>query len=197
MRLPKTRSVVLLTALLGLAVGVPMVQAGASSGSAAVSVVDDSFTPATVKVAQGHSVTWTFKDPVQHSTTSDQGFWTSGLKSSGTYTRAFPDAGTFAYHCTMHSFMKGHVQVPLADSGSSSHGWTLHWSSAASTPSSIRFDVQYRKSGASTWSSWRTRSASRSALFNPSRSATYQVRARTDLGSKASGWSPLLTVKIT
>lgn len=87
--------------------------AGAPSAAAgAVSVSGNRFQPDAVTVKAGESVTWTFRDPVGHSATADDGSFDSGVKRDGaTFTQTFSAAGTFAYHCTIHSAMKGTVTV--------------------------------------------------------------------------------------
>lgn len=70
------------------------------------------FSPATVTVAPGGSVTWTNDDPIPHTVTADNGKWTSGnLEQGKTYTHKFSAAGTYAYHCDIHPYMKGTVIV--------------------------------------------------------------------------------------
>jgi plastocyanin len=168
------------------------------AGAATTTVVVDNmaFSPRTVTVTLGNSVTWSFKE--LHTSTSNQGFWNSGQKSSGTYVKTFLDAGSYAYHCTLHSDMTGTVRVPVKASGTSAQGYTVRWSTRTSTPSSRRYDVQYKKVGATSWTTWRSSTSSRSAFFNPSSSASYYVHARTRIvGGSASGWSPSITVKIT
>lgn len=195
MRIRRLRVLALSLPLLGLSFLVPHAGATAPVG-ASVSVANMAFTPATVKVTQGKSVAWTFH--AVHTTTSDQGFWDSGNQNPGmVYTHTFTDAGTYRYHCSIHPDMLGAVQVPLRASGASSKGWRITWSSASTTPASHRFDFSYRRVGTSTWIKSRVRTASRSTVFNPARSASYQVRARSYLGSAVSGWSPVMTIKIT
>ena len=44
--------------------------------------------------------------------TADDGSFASGtLAETGTFTRAFPATGTFAYHCAIHPSMTGEVVV--------------------------------------------------------------------------------------
>lgn len=83
-----------------------------SGGAGAVSVSGSRFQPDAVTVKVGESVTWTFRDPVGHSATADAGSFDSGVKRDGaTFTQTFSTAGTFAYHCTIHSAMKATVTV--------------------------------------------------------------------------------------
>ncbi len=91
--------------------------------SAPVSITGYAFSPSSVMVKAGSSVTWTNNDPVQHTTTSDAGTWNSGQLSAasggayggtsagGSYSHTFSSAGTFAYHCANHSYMTGTVTV--------------------------------------------------------------------------------------
>jgi plastocyanin len=92
-----------------------------------VLVQNNSFTPATVTVAAGSTVKWTWAtcsgstDPyaggagqtcVDHSVAWDAGGTGSATQQVGTYQRAFATAGTYAYHCAVHgSAMSGKVVV--------------------------------------------------------------------------------------
>jgi len=166
-------------------------QAGAS-----VTVANMAFSPASVTVGLGESVTWTFQDATSHTSTSDQGFWDSGTKSGGaTYSRAFTSAGTFAYHCTIHSMMRGKVAVPLTVSGSPGAGWTLRWSTKKGK-GGVTFDVQTRL-GSGKWKPLVTGATSASQKFDPAKAGSYSVRARTVKGGSRSGWSPTTTVPIS
>src|SRR4051794_9890706 len=74
--------------------------------TAAVSVMDDFFSPKQVTIAAGGTVTWTWMASASHTVTSDTGlFDSSPPKSSGTFSFTFPNAGTFPYHCLVHGFM--------------------------------------------------------------------------------------------
>lgn len=84
-------------------------------GSTIVIIRDFAFSPAQVHVAPGSKVTWVNcgapADPA-HTSTSDTGVWGSPLLSpGGTYTQAFPTAGTFPYHCVPHPGMTASVVV--------------------------------------------------------------------------------------
>lgn len=85
--------------------------AGAANGS--VSIASFAFSPSTVTVNVGESVTWTNNQAgVPHTVTSDSGAFDSGnLSSGGTFQHTFTTAGTFAYHCNIHPSMQGTVVV--------------------------------------------------------------------------------------
>jgi len=96
------------------------VQAGfalAQTGGSSVTISDFQFTPATLQVAQGTTVTWTNNGPTNHTTTSDSGAWDSGALQAGkSFSFKFNTPGTFAYHCSIHPSMKGTITVAAASS---------------------------------------------------------------------------------
>lgn len=76
----------------------------------AVTMTDNSFMPATIRVSAGSTVTWHNEGNATHTSTGDD--WDSGsVGSEGEYERPFPAAGTFDYECIFHSGMEGTVIV--------------------------------------------------------------------------------------
>jgi plastocyanin len=78
------------------------------------STSDFRFNPAVVNVAVGTTVVWTNHSSlgIAHTTTSDTGMWDSGNLAPGqSFSFTFTSAGSFAYHCTIHPFMHGTVNV--------------------------------------------------------------------------------------
>ncbi len=72
------------------------------------------FTPATLTVAVGTTVTWSNNDGVAHTSTSDSGVWDTGnIPAGSSKTTTFGTKGTFPYNCTYHASMgmKGTVIV--------------------------------------------------------------------------------------
>ncbi|HYF62027.1 MAG TPA: plastocyanin/azurin family copper-binding protein, partial [Herpetosiphonaceae bacterium] len=77
-----------------------------------VSIVDFAFSPQNLTVTIGTSVTWTNNGATAHTTTSDTAGWDSGSLGAGqTFNHTFAAAGTFPYHCTIHSGMTGTITV--------------------------------------------------------------------------------------
>ncbi len=70
-----------------------------------------SFSPASVTIAVGGTVTWTNHDVTTHTTTNTAGVWNSSLAPGATFSRVFPAAGKFDYKCTIHSAMGGSITV--------------------------------------------------------------------------------------
>lgn len=76
------------------------------------------FDPSTITVTTGTTITWTNKDAIGHSVTSDTGVFDSGIiNASGTFSYTFDTAGTFTYHCKVHSTMTASVIVKLPTTG--------------------------------------------------------------------------------
>lgn len=188
-------------ASMALAALVGAAPAGAASTRAVV-INSFAFGPRVVTVAQGTTVRWTQQDPgVQHTSTSDQGFWSSAPLSTGqSYSQlaAFESAGSYSYHCAIHPDMTGQVRVLLAASGSAARGWTVRWSRLRTAPAGRAYDVQVKAPGAKAWKAFRTRTTRPAAFVHPRRAGHYLFRARTEnlTGHRVSGWSPARSVPI-
>jgi plastocyanin len=87
--------------------------AAAASGS--VTISDFEFTPASITVDVGDTVTWSNAGPTAHSATATAGSFDTGIFSEGqSRSHTFDEAGTFSYICTPHPQMKGTVTVQAA-----------------------------------------------------------------------------------
>jgi plastocyanin len=83
-----------------------------AGGSSAVEMKDLAFNPASITVSSGSTVTWTNNDTTAHTVTFDDASADSGARDPrSTFDHTFATAGTFAYHCNIHSFMHGTVTV--------------------------------------------------------------------------------------
>jgi plastocyanin len=85
------------------------------NAKAAVSIDNFVFSPATLTVAVGTTVTWTNRDDVPHTVTSDEKqnkpFASKALDTDETFSFQFTKPGTYAYFCAVHSQMVGKVIV--------------------------------------------------------------------------------------
>src|SRR6266542_1190262 len=100
----------LVPSIIGLTLALPV---AALAASQTVSALFPGFTPSTVQVNVGDSVTWrNDENGVSHTATADNGAWDTGIVGSGlSKTLAFTVAGTFPYHCAIHPSMKGTLVV--------------------------------------------------------------------------------------
>src|SRR2546427_2796474 len=88
---------------------------GGMSSTAQVTIRDFSFSPSTMQIKAGTTVTWTNNGPMSHTTVSDNGVWTSatlappsggggygGGTAGQTFQFTFSTPGTYPYHCSIH-----------------------------------------------------------------------------------------------
>jgi plastocyanin len=100
----------------------PTATATQAGNAQTVMIITDSsgsfaFSPATLTIKAGTTVTWKNETSVGHTVTSDDGkSFDSGTSNpiapqSGNFSFTFTSAGTFAYHCEIHPFMKATIIV--------------------------------------------------------------------------------------
>jgi plastocyanin len=86
--------------------------AASAAGGSAVEIKNFAFNPASLTASVGAKVTWTNQDTTGHTVTADDGSFDSKEFPNGqTFSQTFSKAGTFAYHCTIHTTMKGTIVV--------------------------------------------------------------------------------------
>ena len=91
--------------------------ASASTSSApvsgtAVSIDNFAFTPATLTVHRGDTVTWTNHDEEPHTVAAGDGsFRSPGMDSNATFSFTFTNPGSYDYICSIHPSMHGTVVV--------------------------------------------------------------------------------------
>jgi plastocyanin len=81
-----------------------------AKGAGSVSMVDFAFSPATVTISVGDTVTWINNGEEDHDATGN-GFGTGNVPPGGTGSATFSSAGSFSYICTIHPNMRGTVVV--------------------------------------------------------------------------------------
>jgi plastocyanin len=83
-----------------------------SPGTNEVWIQGMAFTPSTITVTAGTTVTWTNQDMVVHNAVSSPALFNSGSMAKGvTFSFKFSAAGTYSYTCTIHPSMVGTVVV--------------------------------------------------------------------------------------
>ena len=116
------------------------------AASATVGIVDFAFSPSSVSVNVGDTVTWTNQGAITHTSTSGtsptpDGLWTSGfLNPAMTFSHQFTSSGSFPYYCQVHTFMTASVTVQEAATNMvklavrmSGNNLIVSWSPAAGT----------------------------------------------------------------
>ncbi len=105
-------AILLLLATLA-AVGSKYARAASPSGTSNEIKIDNfSFTPTTVTVAAGTTVTWTNSDDVPHTIVSDDKIFKSKvLDTNEKFSYTFTKPGTYAYFCSVHPKMTAKIVV--------------------------------------------------------------------------------------
>lgn len=79
-----------------------------------VTIANFAFSPASITVKKGTTVTWTNQDSATHTVTEmdgQDGPKSGDLSQGQTFTFTYNTAGTFKYHCSIHPNMTGTVTV--------------------------------------------------------------------------------------
>lgn len=84
--------------------------APAAASAATVGMEGISFTPATVGLKAGGTVTWKNTSDISHNVTGD-GYASKTLDVGDTFEHTYDTPGTYSYMCTFHAGMNGTVKV--------------------------------------------------------------------------------------
>ena len=97
----------------GVVKGMPIERATEATADGTQVVVDNfSFTPSTLAVPVGATVTWTNHDDIPHNIVStEKKFASPVLDTDEKFSHTFAAAGSFRYYCSIHPRMTGRVVV--------------------------------------------------------------------------------------
>ena len=81
--------------------------------ASAVSIHNFTFTPQTLTVKAGTTVTWNNKDDIPHGIASDNNAFrrSKALDTDDKFAFMFTTPGTYQYFCYLHPYMKGTIVV--------------------------------------------------------------------------------------
>jgi plastocyanin len=157
--------------------------------------------PASTSATIGDTIKWVNHSGSDHTVTGDASLnlWNKSLPINATVSRSFTAAGSFRYHCNIHSFMHGDIVVSMtasAHSGTTATTFTLHWATATAA-TGFKYIVQKRAPGGS-FTAFKTTS-SPSGTFKTGTTGTWQFRARLKRTSNGavSDYSPRLSISVT
>ena len=84
----------------------------ATANGPQVTIDNFNFTPATITVPAGATVTWSNHDDTPHTVTaSDNSFGSAAILPNAQFTYTFSAPGTYNYFCSIHPFMTAKVIV--------------------------------------------------------------------------------------
>ena len=89
----------------------------ASAAAVSATIVSEAagYSPSTLTVMVGDTITWTNSDRSAHTVTAQSGAFNSGrISGNGQWSFKATTAGTFAYFCDFHSGMRGTLVVNAA-----------------------------------------------------------------------------------
>lgn len=189
-----------LTAFLGALVLLLSTAGGAAAASHQLEVVNFAFNPSLVKLDLGDTVRWHNGSTSTHTSTANVlSLWNQNLPpSSFSANITFPQAGTFGYHCTIHSQMRAKIKVRMTGTptlGSPNATFVIRAANHDAQGGFV-YDVQKRKPGKA-WAIWRVMTA-QTANFHPGVVGTWEFRSRLRRTGDgvAIGWSPPLTIRV-
>ena len=85
--------------------------AAARAAEAKVSIDNFTFSPASIIVKVGDTVTWTNHDDIPHAVVSAGKFRSKALDTDNSFSFTFTAAGDYPYFCSLHPHMTGTVKV--------------------------------------------------------------------------------------
>jgi len=111
--LPKTAMLLsALGAVIALTVAAPRTPLADAAKSAEVQIANFHYTPPTLVVAPGTTVTWKNADDSPHSVREKSGkFKSAALDTDDTFSQTFTAPGEYDYICSIHPYMRGKVVV--------------------------------------------------------------------------------------
>jgi plastocyanin len=115
----RTFTAAALAAVAALALGSAVVLAATTQVTITESNGRYAFGPGKVTINVGDTVTWQNNSDAPHTADSDDGSTFDGeiAAETGSFSHTFDAAGTFAYSCDIHDYMKGSVVVEEAGGG--------------------------------------------------------------------------------
>jgi plastocyanin len=189
-------------AALAVALLIVLSTSGVSAATRTVEVFNFGFNAKALKIPMGDSVRWHNGTQTDHTSTANMfGLWSQNLSGPSTSPAVlFQRAGTFAYRCVIHpTKMKGSIGVRMRatpGSGTTSTNFLIRVA-LSNAPSGFIEDIQMRKVPAA-FGTWRTTTLQTQA-FRATSAGTYEFRSRLRKTSDGtfSGWSPVLSVRVT
>jgi plastocyanin len=87
-------------------------------GTSKITITNSAYSPASLTVVSGSTVTWTNSDNIAHTVTTEDGNINSGdIAPGSSFSKAFMATGTYNYHDAHNTALTGVVIVTAASGG--------------------------------------------------------------------------------
>lgn len=97
-----------------------------SAAQITITMTDNQFSPKTVSIAPGDTVTWVNNGSMAHTVTADNGTFDSGTIQPGqSFSAIFNSVGTYAYYCKLHGGKGGAGMSGVLTVGAGASGTTI------------------------------------------------------------------------
>jgi amicyanin len=104
-----------LGAIAGLVLAAGVLVASAQGTASTVAIDNFTFSPQSLTVKAGATVTWTNKDDIPHAIAAvSKLFRSKALDTDDNYSFTFTTPGTYEYFCSLHPHMTGTIVVEAA-----------------------------------------------------------------------------------
>jgi plastocyanin len=130
----------------------PLAATMAPSNAVKVSIKNYAFSPASLTISAGQTVTWTNEDSAPHTVTVSSGpqtFSSPQLRTGDTYSFTFTKAGTYQYYCAVHPTMMASVTVTGGATTAPSSTPTTGTTAPSSAPPTMPMPMPSTGSGTS------------------------------------------------
>jgi plastocyanin len=94
-----------------LAIALVATSAAMAASTHEVKIEGMQFSPATITVKRGETVTWRNNDVVPHTATAAGRFDSGAIPPGKTFSKKMARAGVYDYVCIYHPGMKGRIEV--------------------------------------------------------------------------------------
>ena len=89
-----------------------------TAGTSKIAITSSAYSPSSLTVVSGSTVTWTNNDSTIHTVTTEDGTINSGdIAPGSTFSKTFMATGTYNYHDAHNTTMMGVLVVAAASSG--------------------------------------------------------------------------------
>ena len=172
-----------------------------SAATKTISVDYPNFTPSGPKVARGTTITWHNLNSFGHTATSDvPGLWTSVNIAANATTAplTFNQAGSFLYHCSIHSNMHGKIKVKMTAApatGTVATTFILTLGNAA-VPAGFTHDVAVSRNGGAFTNLPSTTAMNKTFKATATGTYRFHTRLHPTNGALPAAWSPTVSIKV-